>query len=74
MKEIIVYSYQGSDPFLYKEVDYNFSIGDYVYCELTQDEIKRVKNFYPHLDCEGIITEKWIDIVDMRILWTVDIY
>lgn len=73
MKEIIVFTYKGSDPFLCKEVNHNFSIGDCVYCELTQKEIKRVKEFYPHLDCEGIITEKLIDIVDMKILWTVDI-
>ena len=73
MKEIIVFSYQGSGPILYKEVDYKFSIGDTVYCELTKKELERMKDFYPHLDCEGIITEKWIDIVDMKILWTVEI-
>ena len=73
MKEIIVFSYQGSDPILYKEVDYKFSIGDTVYCELKKEELEMMKDFYPHSDCEGVITEKWIDIVDMKILWTVDI-
>ena len=73
MKEIIVFSYKGSEPILYKEVNYNFAIGDLVYCELTKKELNIMKDFYPHLDCEGVISEKWIDIVNMKILWTVDI-
>ena len=72
MKEIIVFTQKDGDPFLYKEIDYHFQIGDTVYYELTQEERVKLKG-YPHLDCEGEISQKWIDLTDMKILWTVEI-
>jgi hypothetical protein len=72
MKEIIVFTQKDGDPFLYKEIDYKFQIGDAVYYELTQEDMEKLKD-YPHLDCEGEISQKWIDLTDMKILWTVEI-
>lgn len=72
MKEIIVFTQKDGDTFLYKEFDYNFQLGDTVYYELTQEE-RDVLKYYPHLDCEGEISQKWIDLTDMKILWTVEI-
>ena len=73
MKEIICFSFKDGDPILYKEVDYNFSIGDTVYYELNEKEIQEVKSFYPHEDIEGIINDKWIDIGEMKIIWDVKV-
>jgi hypothetical protein len=72
MKEIIVFTQKDGDSFLYKEIDYKFQIGDTVYYELTQEDKEKLKD-YPHLDCEGEISQKWIDLTDMKILWTVEI-
>lgn len=72
MKEIIVFTQKDGDPFLYKEIKHKFQIGDTVYYELTQEEKEELKD-YPHLDCEGEISQKWIDLTDMKILWTVEI-
>jgi len=75
MKEIIVFTFKDADPFLYVPVNHNFNIGDTVYYELTDKDKSNdiIKKYYPHLDCEGVITDKWIDISDMKILWTVEI-
>ena len=73
MREIICFSIKDGDPILYKEVDYNFSIGDIVYYELTEKEVEDIKRFYPHSDLEGIISSKWIDIGDMKIIWGVEV-
>jgi len=73
MKEIIVFRVEDQDPFLYKEVKYNFSLGDTVYYEFSQKEIEGIREFYGHPDCEGVICDKWIDIGNMKILWTVTV-
>lgn len=74
MKEVIVFTQKDGDPFLYKEIPYNFHIGDMVYYQLTMKEREELKERYPnHYDCEGEISGKWIDLTDMRILWTVEI-
>ncbi|MBT3206934.1 MAG: hypothetical protein HN704_18290 [Bacteroidetes bacterium] len=75
MKQIIVFTFKDAEPFTYVEVDYNFNIGDTVYYQFTEEEKTHdvIKNYYPHADCEGIITAKWINITDMEILWTVEI-
>lgn len=73
MKEVIVFTQKDGDQFLFKEVPYSFSIGDTVYYELTKEEKESLKDIYHHWDCEGVISEKWIDISDMKIYWTVEI-
>ena len=73
MKETIVFTERDGDPFIYKEVDYNFSIGDYVYYELSLKEREEVGGFYPEYVCEGVISKKWIDIGEKKILCTVEI-
>jgi hypothetical protein len=73
MVEIIAFTQTDGDPFLNVEIPYNFQLGDIVYYSLTEEELNALKNIYPHMDCEGIISDKWIDLSNMRILWTVNI-
>lgn len=73
MKNTIVFTEQDGDPFLYKEVDYHFSIGDTVYYILTDEEIESVKHYYNGEDVEGVIINKWIDITNLEIQWEVEV-
>lgn len=73
MRQIIEFNQKDGDPFLRKEIEgYNFSMGDFVYYILTQEEKAELK-FYPHLDCEGTIVDKWINLNEMYVLWTVEV-
>lgn len=73
MTNVIVFRKLDGDDFFRVKVDYDFSIGDVVYYDLTREEIDRIDNFYPHLDCEGMIVEKWINLREKHVLWYVDI-
>lgn len=75
MKNIISFERKDAgEPFLQVTIDYNhFNIGDKVYYELTANDRELLEGVYPHSDCEGIISYKWINISDQEIHWKVEI-
>jgi len=72
MKHIIQFSYDCSDPILEIESPYTPAIGDTVNYELTGTE-KNYKNIVKWNDnsehFEGVITLKWVDLNDKKIIW-----
>lgn len=73
MTHTVVFFAPDGDEVIRKIFPYEgLSIGDTVFYELTDDEIENVEKWYPHQTCEGVISEKWIDLTDMNIVWTVN--
>ena len=75
MKQKVLFERKDAgEPFLQVTIEYNnFNIGDEVYYELTEKNRELLKGIYPHPDCEGVISHKWINLSDQEIHWKVKI-
>lgn len=77
VSEKIVFNEIGNDVIYELEIkrncNFNFKIGDYVYAELPKEAIERIKWFYPNVDIQGIIVDKWVNLSDNKIHWLVDV-
>ena len=77
MENIIEFMLKGSDPFFRITTNYQSKIGDVVFYELKADEkdykdIVKLNN--GNLELEGVISDKWVNLSENYIIWSVEIY
>jgi hypothetical protein len=74
MRNIMQFRFRDNDSLFEIETNYNPEIGDIVYYELqnTQENYTKIRKIInDNFELEGIVCEKWVNLSDNLIIWTV---
>ena len=72
MRHLIHFGYQGSDAMIEVEINHPLQVGDIAHYYLTPEDMEYLGDDYPHTEFGGVVSEKWVELTDMKTIYTVD--